>query len=159
MSEPDYAAEVADWPELNGDQKEVLRGLLGRPTVRRGESPPKAPMQPRRERVALYRYYDDAGVLLYIGISNDVRRRDSAHEKHSSFGRFVKKQVSEWFGDRLAAEESERQAIRAERPLFNVRDSSDPDRDSRLTQYLIEREAYDLLTPIRQLTRAGGETP
>ena len=67
----------------------------------------------------LYRYYDEEGVLLYIGISNQMRARDDAHwsKPWRSTARML---CLEGFPDRHTCEVAERLAILSENPVFNA---------------------------------------
>ncbi|MEU1088899.1 hypothetical protein ABZ401_19045 [Streptomyces sp. NPDC005892] len=70
-------------------------------------------------RTALYRLYDEAGTLLYIGISHQPEVRFAQHSKLKSWWPAVSRKVVEWFDDRPAAAKAEADAIRAEDPEFN----------------------------------------
>lgn len=71
------------------------------------------------ERTALYRLYDAAGQLLYIGITNSPEARWARHKMLRTWGaRMARKEVA-WFASREAAEAAEEDAIRLEAPLFN----------------------------------------
>lgn len=110
------------------------------------DAPPArtAPLQP--ERTALYRHYDADGVLLYVGIAVDPAMRFKTHAKQAPWTAFAARHEGEWFATREEAAEAERAAIRDERPLFN-KAGADPDRDERVKRYLIEHEAWELLSP------------
>jgi len=75
------------------------------------------------ERTALYRLYDGAGVLLYVGITHDPESRWTAHAATKAWWPRVAHKEVEWHGDRLIAEAAEVAAIHAELPLHNVDDS------------------------------------
>lgn len=68
---------------------------------------------------ALYRWFNDSGELLYVGITNDVGRRTDEHAEKEWWSQVASSQV-EWFPSRKAALDAEKRAIIAERPLFNV---------------------------------------
>lgn len=72
------------------------------------------------ERTALYRYFDAADDLLYIGISKNPDARWAAHRY---WGRrwpsLVASRRDEWFDSRPEAEDAEVAAIKAEKPRFN----------------------------------------
>ncbi|MBW7057284.1 hypothetical protein KY389_11370 [Paracoccus bogoriensis] len=67
----------------------------------------------------LYRYYDDNGLLLYIGISERFDARVRQHENKPWIHQ-AKKIVLEQHPDRSALLQAEKLAILRERPLFNV---------------------------------------
>lgn len=69
---------------------------------------------------SLYRHFDHEGVLLYIGIANEPDRRAEQHRYHSEWFRFVDSTTVEWHPSREVAHEAERDAIKAERPVFNL---------------------------------------
>jgi hypothetical protein len=68
----------------------------------------------------LYRHYDVAGGLLYVGITRDPDARSKQHLA-GPFGDQIATTSVSWFPDRDAAEEAERLAIRDESPEYNVR--------------------------------------
>lgn len=70
-------------------------------------------------RTALYRHFDADGVLLYVGISLSAVQRLSQHRKAPWFHDIDKVEV-EWFDMRAAAEAAEIEAIRSEKPVFNI---------------------------------------
>lgn len=69
----------------------------------------------------LYRLYDADGGLLYIGQSNDPWQRFRSHRHDSAWWvhRAVRGRISV-FPDRAAAKAAEREAIKAERPRYNI---------------------------------------
>lgn len=75
------------------------------------------------DRTALYRYYDDAGGLLYVGISSDPDQRRDEHAVTAAdtwYPLATSRRVG-WFDTRKEAEEAEKLAIRQEAPRFNSR--------------------------------------
>jgi hypothetical protein len=77
----------------------------------------------------LYRCYDADGVLLYIGCTSHVERRMSGHLATSSnhgASPWLRACMDHYEADadvyvgRIAGQTAEAEAIRAERPLFNV---------------------------------------
>ena len=73
------------------------------------------------EKTTLYRYFDWDGVLLYIGISNQLVQRDTAHWKKSRWRPDAAFLSVEWFPIRRLAEFCEDRAIWAESPVHNAR--------------------------------------
>jgi hypothetical protein len=73
----------------------------------------------------LYRIYDEADRILYIGISNQWRERLHSHEKASPWMTEAVTIRLEKYPNRKAVEAAEREAIRLERPLYNKRFSLD----------------------------------
>ena len=68
----------------------------------------------------LYRFFDAAGVLLYVGITGDAATRWKAHSKAKGWWPQVATVKVEHFAARPDVEAAEVAAIKAERPVFNV---------------------------------------
>lgn len=116
----------------------------------RRRPPPKlrpSSNRPRRTNKAtfLYRFYDADDVLLYVGITDDLGERTFNHARSSSWMDFAVRSTIERYMSRREAEKHEVDAIRAERPLFNVAHNDDPNVEGRLVDYLIEHDRRDLL--------------
>lgn len=73
-------------------------------------------------KTALYRLYDAEGVLLYVGVSDELKTRFKAHPASKPWWPSVHSRRIEWFDNRLDAEVAEQAAIHDEGPLWN-RDS------------------------------------
>lgn len=74
------------------------------------------------ERIALYRYFDSEGTLLYVGISNDPTFRSKAHlyeRRPDSWPQRAARRTDEWHNSRKLALDAEKVAIQTERPLYN----------------------------------------
>lgn len=69
---------------------------------------------------SVYRYYDKAGVLLYVGITSRRTVRQSEHNADKEWWPYVARQEVEHFPNRDAAAAQERALIRKFRPPFNV---------------------------------------
>ncbi|MGH9004547.1 MAG: GIY-YIG nuclease family protein [Acidimicrobiia bacterium] len=69
---------------------------------------------------ALYRFYDDAGSLLYIGITHNPGQRWAAHMRHKPWWSEVATIRLEEHPDRASVLAAERAAIRSEGPRYNV---------------------------------------
>lgn len=76
---------------------------------------------------ALYRYYE-ADTLLYVGISHDAFRRATQHTERSAWYTRADRMTIERLPTRADARTAELDAIRTERPLFNIEGT---DRDTR----------------------------
>lgn len=74
------------------------------------------------ERTALYRIYDEAGALLYIGITRDFGMRWQKHAAQQPWWPQVKRQVVDWYDSRPEARKAEIAAIGAEQPKHNKYD-------------------------------------
>ncbi|MEV6212920.1 GIY-YIG nuclease family protein [Kitasatospora sp. NPDC051914] len=77
------------------------------------------------KQTALYRLFDEDGVLLYVGITADLKKRFYNHRcgngktPPKAWWPQVAEQRIEWFDDRSEAEDAESFAIVAEHPLHN----------------------------------------
>lgn len=71
-------------------------------------------------RAELYRYYDKGGRLLYVGVSLSSLMRLTQHRRERTWFDRVSKITIERFPTRAAALAAERNAIRMQRPLFNL---------------------------------------
>lgn len=74
-------------------------------------------------RTALYRLYDSADALLYIGIAHDPGVRWSRHASTKPWWPDVARKAVEWHDEREIAEALETAAITAEHPRYNVANS------------------------------------
>ena len=70
---------------------------------------------------ALYRHFDSAGTLLYVGISRDPIKRWSQHTRQSLWVQsgFVARVETAWYRDEKTARMFETAAIADEGPIFN----------------------------------------
>jgi excinuclease UvrABC nuclease subunit len=87
-------------------------------------------------RTALYRHFDQAGRLLYVGISFHSIQRTMQHKHGALWFEQIRKITFEWFPTREEAESAERQAIRQESPKHNIAHAV-----IRVNQPFIESEA------------------
>ena len=76
----------------------------------------------------LYRFYDDTGALLYVGISKHALRRLTEHQTGQPWWSEVARSTMEHFDTREEAAEAELVAIRTEGPLFNIAGATLPGR-------------------------------
>lgn len=72
------------------------------------------------QRTAVYRLFNDADVLLYVGISGNFGLRWQQHAQAKPWWPEVHHQTITWYDTREAADEAETKAIATERPLHNV---------------------------------------
>ena len=70
-------------------------------------------------KTALYRHFDAAGVLLYVGISLSAMDRLAQHMRGSDWRDEIANVTVEWFPERSDALTAERIAIADEAPRFN----------------------------------------
>lgn len=68
----------------------------------------------------LYRFFGEGGVLLYIGITDDLPTRLSSHRREKSWWREWRGITATPYPSRQALEAAEIEAIKAEKPLYNV---------------------------------------
>lgn len=116
-------------------------------------------------RTVLYRLFDAAGTLLYVGISSDPKVRWINHAGKKDWFPQVAATTFQWFDTRASAEAAEVEAIKAERPLHNIihnvarsapasrpkRLLPDlPPRDPRLVDLVSLHEAADIIGVTRQ---------
>ena len=71
-------------------------------------------------RTSLYRHFNKAGDLLYVGVSLSALHRLGQHSDHSEWFRSIAKVTIEHFETRSEALNAEREAIGKERPLHNI---------------------------------------
>ena len=72
------------------------------------------------ERTAVYRFFGADGVLLYVGVTNDVGHRWKKHSAEKPWWSDVQRQTVDWYPSRDAALEHEGAAIKAEHPQYNI---------------------------------------
>jgi predicted GIY-YIG superfamily endonuclease len=80
--------------------------------------------EPDGIRTLLYRFFDDEGRLLYVGITNNPQVRWSDHagkarKGENAWWRHARVVHTEWFATRAEAEKAEITAIHNEHPLHN----------------------------------------
>lgn len=96
---------------------------------------------------AVYRFYDGAGTLLYVGIAIDPDVRHDAHAREKAWWRDVDHRRTRiaWCPDRYAAIDEENRAIETENPLYNVTGTMNPPQ----LKHTREPRSYDNMHPIR----------
>jgi predicted GIY-YIG superfamily endonuclease len=109
--------------------------------------PLRGPAREPSPETALYRWWDAADLLLYIGISDELSNRVNGHAKESSWMEFAARSTITRYPSRAEAAAAEVAAIKSERPLFNQKHNNSPEARQRLVEYLIEHERLDLLAP------------
>lgn len=70
--------------------------------------------------VAVYRLFNLDGALLYIGITDNPKRRFAQHAQDKGWWYLVVRWVVEWYPNRDAALAEEARAIREEVPAYNI---------------------------------------
>ncbi|MFD9223844.1 GIY-YIG nuclease family protein [Streptomyces sp. NPDC060064] len=71
-------------------------------------------------RTALYRFFDETGALLYVGITNDTDVRWAVHAREKAWWPAVHRSTVEWKATRTEAEIAEAEAIGREAPRWNA---------------------------------------
>jgi hypothetical protein len=69
---------------------------------------------------AVYRVFDRAGVLLYVGSTADFGKRWQAHARKASWREHAKTMTVAWYGSLEEARQAEVTAIAVECPLYNI---------------------------------------
>lgn len=100
----------------------------------------------------LYRAYDEQDILLYVGISSSPLLRLTEHTRVARWAMYAVKVTFERFPARSAVEKAEREAIRTERPIFNIAHTEGV---SRSFEYLQERYARGLFVDWPPPTHLG----
>ena len=77
------------------------------------------PVEITDEPTAVYRFYDGADVLLYVGISRNPAARWAQHAAEKTWWPRVAKKTVVMYGSRREAEIAEGKAIRSESPRHN----------------------------------------
>lgn len=95
----------------------------------------------------LYRYFDARDLLLYIGISGQLGKRNGAHISRSKWMQFTARFAVEPRDSLEEVKDAERLAIEAEHPVFNQQHNNTPEARERLHAYLDEAGRLDLLPP------------
>lgn len=67
----------------------------------------------------VYRFYDGHEQLLYVGCTEDINERTTAHRWGSPFYDFIEITIVLWYPDKAAALAAERHSIKSESPIFN----------------------------------------
>lgn len=134
---------LAQRRKLAADRQRGVRRRKARldpePTIDVFERPPVP--------TGLYHWYDEDNALLYVGITNNVGKRQDAHIADSAWTEFATRSTIRRFLSRPDAEAAEVLAIKADRPLFNRQHNDTPEARQRLADYLLSKGRPDLLTP------------
>ena len=78
-------------------------------------------MDHRRAGWTLYRFHDDHGRILYIGVTSREAERWTTHRRESQWWSQIAYVTCQRFNHEWHALTAERTAIRSESPLYNVR--------------------------------------
>lgn len=72
------------------------------------------------ERTALYRLFNEAEQLLYVGVTSHLEKRWEFHRRHKGWWPEVRIREIEWFPDRTAALKREAAEIAERGPRYNL---------------------------------------
>ncbi|GAA4987280.1 GIY-YIG nuclease family protein [Actinopolymorpha pittospori] len=72
---------------------------------------------------ALYRFFDEDGALLYVGITASLPRRLGEHAAEKPWWTSLRRITVDHYDSRAAAIAAETEAIRTERPAWNIREA------------------------------------
>lgn len=75
---------------------------------------------PGTDETAVYRLFDDAGRLLYVGVGRNPMNRWSAHADQHEWWPTVATFTVNWHATRAEAAAEERHALRNESPVHNL---------------------------------------
>ncbi|MEU0659591.1 GIY-YIG nuclease family protein [Streptomyces lavendulocolor] len=118
--EPGYYYVPSDWESERVTLIETLVVWTAPKKVNRPQARRRRASSSIAERTALYRLRNSAGRLLYVGISSSPQRRWVEHSIDKPWWPEVSDLSLEWHGSRGEALDAEMEAIRSERPLYNV---------------------------------------
>lgn len=99
-----------------------------------------------RDSCAVYRWYDEDGVLLYVGVTVDLASRAEKH-RASIFWPFATTMRAETYSSVAEARSAEGHAVRSENPVFNRALVPAAEREARFTRavaYLTARPDIQL---------------
>jgi predicted GIY-YIG superfamily endonuclease len=88
-------------------------------TTEQTKRPPHAAVAPSKE-CSLYRHFAADGTLLYVGISLNPLNRLGQHKHNAAWFDKITRVAIEQFPSWAAALEAERNAIKEEKPLYNI---------------------------------------
>ena len=109
-------------------------------------------------RTTLYRAYDENDVLLYVGISDMPMVRLESHSFASRWVGFAARVTFERLATRELAAAAEVTAIREEKPVFNIRESTDTARAAE-DQYIQTHLDQDALLIYNERKRRAAPQP
>lgn len=89
-------------------------GFMGRSPVKSGRY-----AEPKPPRCAVYYHYDEAGVLLYIGVADWPPARNLNHSIFAQWVPFAARMEAVWCNSRADALRFEGQEVRTRIPVFN----------------------------------------
>lgn len=113
---------------------------------------------PDSTATSVYKYYDEFGTLLYVGITSRGMRRQREHNKDKPWWGYVASQLVEHFETREQALSRESSLIDAYRPPFNTQQN--PGHESVRAAYLQFRDLPELdMSPLDIVRDCGKQIP
>lgn len=118
-------------------------------------------------RTAVYRLFDERGIILYIGVTDHPKRRWGTHASTKEWWPQVHTKKLVWFESRDEALAAERAAIFDEEPVHNVRHMLTSDQKrlldeavqaagrARESRAVVERIKARILDHAHEMRRAG----
>lgn len=111
--------------------------------------------QPGDAVAALYRPYDADDNLLYVGITNNLARRQWQHMATATWSKFADRLEVDWWTSADGLGRAEQEEIQRHQPLWNMNYNNTPDARIRLVGYLVRKNRLDLLAPMMTNPRIG----
>lgn len=113
----------------------------------------------RTRRTAVYRLYNEAGELIYVGVGFIPEERMRAHAREKPWWPLVKSWTITWHPDRQSARDAETAAIKAEHPIANIAGTPLNDTKTHIAREAAQRAAAERRAAreqrIAQLNQAG----
>lgn len=103
---------------------------------------------------SVYKYYDEYGILIYVGITSRGAKRQSEHNKDKSWWAHVASQTVEHFDSRHVALDHEESLILSHEPPFNTQHNRN--QRSAMASYLSFRKLPSLQQSPEDLLRESG---
>jgi hypothetical protein len=97
------------------------------------------------KRTVVYTHFDENGVVLYVGITDDPKIRGGSHSTYSAWSQFAATMTGEWMPSREDAELRERELIQSLAPVFNLAHVDPQVARQRRSNYLGATGRLDLL--------------
>lgn len=97
------------------------------------------------EPTSVYKYFDKAGILIYVGITGSGALRNRQHNESKEWWKFVRRQQVEHFKSRALAHEREVQLIERFKPPFNKQHNKDHAASRRFYLDMVEGRAPSLV--------------
>jgi excinuclease UvrABC nuclease subunit len=90
------------------------------PRVRRVSENGEVRYHGRSDTSAVYRIYNAANELIYIGMSYEPATRVNVQRREQKWGHEIARYEADWFPDRVASRDAEERLIKELQPRYNV---------------------------------------